>query len=38
VNRRWLLALPDESTFPFVVRLKRASRTVAGEADGFPWR
>jgi hypothetical protein len=38
VNRRWLFAVEDDVTMPFVVRLKSAVRTLAGDAPGLPWR
>jgi hypothetical protein len=38
VKSRWLFAVEDDVTTPFVVRLKSVLRTVAGEAPGFPCR
>jgi hypothetical protein len=36
VKSRWLSAVLDRVTTPFVVRLKTASRTAAALAAGLP--
>jgi hypothetical protein len=35
VNRRWLFVVDDDVTTPLVVKLKRAERTLAGDALGL---